>query len=324
MEGYNRWAQVLFLGLLGLTACSKNNGGPGNNGGGNNGGGNYGNAGAGSIYVEWATDGIRKINMATNVESTVMGENTSLHNYWISQDGKSMLASEDAPGTDYDANLYTLTNLSDGTILSQFKYYPTDGDYTSPSLSPDGTMIAVAPTFDDGIVIMDIKGNILHNLVSFNGKKFDRMVHWMPDNTVLFSTPDGLFRTDAAFKQGSLVKQFNFASWGDVAPSPDGKKIALAGGNHIWMMNADGTDLVQVTTSTQVEAYPVFSPDGKYLLVATNYRQSTAFGYIWELRIIPADGHQYNVDPGADKQVMTVIPKGETTVQYGDGRMFWR
>jgi hypothetical protein len=39
---------------------------------------------------------------------------------------------------------------------------------------------------------------------------------------------------------------------------------------------------------------------------------------------MPADGKQYNVDQGADKNVVPVVPKGKTMVQSGDGRMFWR
>jgi Tol biopolymer transport system component len=314
---------VLTAGLILLAACGKKNDGGGIGGGGNGGGGG-GSLGAGTIYVQWATDGIQKISLQTGVESTVMPENTSLHSYYIGQDGKSMLTSADAPGTDYDANLYTLTNLSDGTIISQFKYYPAEGDYTSPTLSPDGSTIAVPPTYDDGLVIMDLKGNVSHNITSFQGKKLASTVVWMPDKTILFTTSDGLFRTNAAFTQASVVKQFNFASWGDIAASPDGTKIALAGGNHIWMMNADGTNLVQVTNSTEVETYPVFSPDGKYLLVGTNYRESLAASWLWNLAIIPADGKQYNVDPGADKNVVPVIPKGQNTAQGGDGSMYWR
>jgi len=313
---------IVFVLLLSVGCGKKDNGVGGGVGGGGQGGGQV--LGAGTIYVEWATDGIQKIDLSTGVESTVMPENTSLHNYYISQDGKSMLASTDAPGTDYDANLYTLTRLSDGTIQSQFKYYPANGDYTSPVLSMDGSTIAVPPTFDDGIVIMDLKGNVSHNLSSFNGKKFSNTVVWMPDKTLLCATADGLLRTNAAFTQASLVKAFTFADWGDIAASPDGTKIALKGGNHIWMMNADGSGLVQVTTSTQVEALPVFSPDGKYLLVGRNFRQSGPFGYLWDLVILPADGRLYNVDQGEDRNVVPVVPKGKTMVQAGDGRMFWR
>ena len=303
-----------------LFACSKKNDG---GIGGGNGGGNT-NFGAGTIFVQWATDGIQRIALSTGVESTVMPENTSLHYYYISRDGKTMLTSANAPGTDYDANLCTLTNLSDGTIISQFKFYPKEGDYTSVTLSPDGKLIATIPNYDNGIIIMDLKGNILHNLTSFGGKKFNYMAEWMPDNTLLFSTDDGLFRTNAAFTQASLVRQFTFADWGDVAASPDGTKIALKGGNHIWMMNADGSSLVQVTTSNEIEAVPVFSPDSQYLLVGTNYRESLAASWLWDLAILPADGKQYNVNTNADKSVIPVIPKGKTNVQPGDGPMYWR
>ena len=185
-------------------------------------------------------------------------------------------------------------------------------------------MIGVGPTYDDGVVILSLQGNILHSFNSFNGKKLNSTLVWMPDNTILFTTSDGLFRTNQAFTQASLIRQFTFANWGDIAASPDGKKIALAGGNHIWMMNADGSSLVQVTTSDEVEAYPVFSPDSKYLLVGTNYRESLAASWLWNLSIIPADGNQYNVNPGADKNVIPVIPKGQTATQAGDGSMFWR
>ena len=323
MRQSGRWALIL-PGMLLCLACSKTGSGPGNNGGGGNNNGGQTALGSGTIFVQWATSGIQRIDLSTGAESTVMPENTSLHDYWISQNGKQMLTSENAPGTDYDANLYTLSNLSDGTIVSQFKYYPTSGDYTSPTLSPDGTMIAVIPTYDDGIVILDLKGHVLHNLTSFNGKPFKEMLAWMPDNTLLFVTADGLFRTNAGFTTGTLVQQFNFTSWGQIAASPDGTRIALAGGNHIWMINADGSNLTQVTTSSQVEAYPVFSPDSKYLLVGANYRESMAASFLWDLRIIPADGGLYNVDQGASSHVIPVIPKGASTVQSGDGSMFWR
>jgi len=96
--------------------------------------------GAGTIYVEWETDGIQKIDLSTGVESTVMPENTSLHNYYISQDGKSMLASTDAPASDYDANLYTLTRLSDGTVI-----LPADGRLYNVDQGADRNVVPVVP-----------------------------------------------------------------------------------------------------------------------------------------------------------------------------------
>jgi hypothetical protein len=89
-------------------------------------------------------------------------------------------------------------------------------------------------------------------------------------------------------------------------------------------MNTDGSNLVQITTSSQEEAYPVFSPDSKSLLVATNYQITSQLGHWWYLKIIPADGKQYDVDDNADKNVIPVIVKGETRAQAGSGTMLWR
>ena len=312
---------TLITGIVVFSACSKKNNGPGNPTGGTNG---PSASGTGILYVHWATDGVDKIDLRTNVKSTLFPENTSQYGYYVSSDGKTVLQSTASPDNDYNANLYIITNISDGSLVTKFKYYPTNADLTSPTLSPDGTMIAVPPTFDDGIVIMDLKGNVSHNLATFQGNKILQSIAWMPDETLLFTTSAGIFRTNQAFTQASLVKQINFATWGNITASPDGTKIALSAGNHIWMMAADGSNLVQVTTSTTTETTPVFSPDNKYLLVGTNYRQSTAFGFLWDLAIIPADGNQYNVDPGADKNVIPVEPNGATRVQSGDGAMFWR
>lgn len=319
MKIRNNAGMFFFLAFVCLAGCSKKDTGtPGNGNGGNT------SYGSGTLYFDWATEGLLKIDLSTGSKATVLPENTGRYGWDISLDGKKMLQCTEAPGNDYDANLYTLTNIADGTIITQFKYYPAGGDYTIPYLSPDASLIAVAPTYDDGLVIMDLQGHVQHNLTSYKGVKLGSTVVWMPDGTLLFSAGNGLYRTNKTFNAATLVKQLNFDSWGDVTASRDGSKIVLKGGNHIWLMNADGTNLVQVTQSSAVEAAPVFSPDGRFLLIGTQYHQTGPFGYIWDLAIIPADGQQYNVDDGADKRVTPVIAKGDRSAQASDGNMEWR
>lgn len=322
---------ALVLAVFCLAACSKTNNGNANNGSGTgtgtgNGTGGNGSTslGAGTIYIDWATDGLLKIDLASGQKSTVIANMIPVRAVDISKDNTKMLTCTDAPGTDYDANYITLSNISNSSIISQFEYYATNGDFVFPTLSADGTMLGLPPTFDDGIVILDTKGNVLDKFANFNGNTFGDMFVWMPDNTFLFSTSAGLFRTNAGFTQANSIIKPNFTSWGDLAASPDGTKLALKGGNHIWMMNADGSNLVQVTTSTFEEAYPVFSPDSKYLLVGTQYQLTSQNGHLWYLKIIPADGKQYNVDDGADKNVISVIARGDTKTQPGSGVMLWR
>ncbi|SKA44179.1 WD40-like Beta Propeller Repeat [Chitinophaga eiseniae] len=90
-------------------------------------------------------------------------------------------------------------------------------------------------------------------------------------------------------------------------------------------MNTDGSNRVQVTTSNEEEGYPVFSPDGKYLLPGTNYDGENNAIQNWNLTIIPADGQQYNVTDGADSRVIQLKVKGSDMLQENcDDLMTWR
>lgn len=306
-----------------LSSCSKkNNPSPGPGSGSGN-----GYAVSGNIFFDWATEGILKINLSTGVGSTVLPDNNSRNGWDISRDGKKILKSTEDNDAFSDANVYTYSNLSDGSVISQFKYYPSpDNTITYGSISPDETMIAVYPTNDDGIVILNMQGKILHNLTGYAGKKFDNHTHieWMPDNSLLFTIDESIYRTTTDYSQATLIKTLNFDSWGDISVSLDGKKIAFDGGNHIWMMNSDGSGLIQVTESDQQEKVSAFSPDGKYLLVGTDFQITGTFGRLWYLAIIPADGQKYNVNKGADKKVIFINDIKNGGRQACSGNMEWR
>jgi len=308
---------LLLPGICVFTSCSKHNNDQPDTGT------NSGHL-PGTIYYDWATDGILKINPATRIKSTVLPDNTGRYSWDISQDGKRMLISSKSEDQDYDANLYTYMNLSDGSIIKKFKYYPTGGDLTVTFLSFDEKYIAVGPTYDDGIVIMDINGKVLHNLTSYLGKKIGSHICWMPDNTILFKVENNLYRTNTAFTQATLVRAMNMNDWGSFATNADGSKIALNANNHIWLMNADGSNLLQITESDSQEAYPTFSPDGKYLEFGANFHSTGPFGHLWYLTVIPADGQKYNVNKDADKRVISIIAKGENMPEAADGFVTWR
>ncbi|WPU96325.1 hypothetical protein SNE25_12430 [Mucilaginibacter sabulilitoris] len=310
---------VLFCVFI-LTACSKKDS-PGPGGGIGPGGAT--NLGAGTIYYDWADEGTHSINLQTGERGTIMAENLDLDGWDVSPDNKLLLISE-GDNNDYDAEQYSITNVANGTLVNRFKWNSGYANPTSPLFSPDGSMIAVPPTYDDGIFLLDLQGRVLHSLATFQGKKINGDIAWMPDKTLVFSVGNNLYRTNTAYTSATLIKQMNFNTWGSITTSLDGTKIAFRGGNHIWMMNADGSGQVQVTESSDNEGVPVFSPDRKYLLIGQDYHQSIALSYVWTLKIIPADGQKYNVDDGADKRVITVITKGQTTPEHGDGVMQWR
>jgi len=320
MKKHLYWIAVVLL----IAACSKA-------GGGDNGttdpvtGEPTGTSqlGKGILYYDWATEGANKFDLQTGVKATFLPYNTSRNGWDVSRDNTWVIESKDDPD-DYDNEVYTITNVKDNTIVSKFKKLSGYANLTSPQLSYDKKMILVPPTFDDGVIILDLQGKILFNLVSYQGKKLEGRVTWMPDNTFLFSQGNNLYRTNTAFTAATLVKTFNFDTWGYYSASPDGSKIALRGGNHLWMMNADGSNLTQITESNSIEVWPVFSPDSKYLLIGYNYSLTNQLGRWWNQAIIPADFGKYNLDDKADKRVVPLIAKGEKSAEAADGVVLWR
>ncbi|WP_118194414.1 hypothetical protein [Albibacterium indicum] len=88
-------------------------------------------------------------------------------------------------------------------------------------------------------------------------------------------------------------------------------------------MNIDGSNLVQVTDGDGVENFAEFSPDGRHLLVGTNYIHAPVSGKsTWNLKIIPADGQKYDINNSPE--VIPVIPSNTNSLLKADGETFWR
>ncbi|MGD2070681.1 MAG: amidohydrolase, partial [Gemmatimonadota bacterium] len=52
-------------------------------------------------------------------------------------------------------------------------------------------------------------------------------------------------------------------------PSPDGRRLAFAAMDRLWVAGADGSNPRQVTGSTATESFPAWSPDGRWLAYST-------------------------------------------------------
>lgn len=73
--------------------------------------------------------------------------------------------------------------------------------------------------------------------------------------------------------------------------SPDGQRIAFSfgtddGRSHVWVVDRDGENLVQVTDGAVVDDYPRWSADGESLVFAS-IRDGD---YDWRLFVVPLDG----------------------------------
>lgn len=295
-------------------------------------GGGNSSWGQGRIYYSSPTEGVRYIDLATKSKGLLLPEDYDRHDWDVSMDDKKVITSSNTKDTDWDANLFTISNVSNGQVTGQFRYYPTEGDYASPKFSLNGSKIGVVPTYHDGIVIMNLEGHVETHLLSYNGTKISQnIMAWMPDNSLLFMAGNRLCRTNTVYTSANAITEINLSKWGAPQPSPDGSRIAYASGNHIWIMNADGSNKKQVTQSSDEETYPVFSPDGKYLLIGTRFIESTGTpgsgvfsDGVWAMAIIPADGQQYNVDEGADSRVIQLKLQGRNQNEICNGTMLWR
>jgi Tol biopolymer transport system component len=147
-------------------------------------------------------------------------------------------------------------------------------------------------------------------------KKWDINVPNVPSDTIEFETTEGTWMTvdvspdgqeivfdllgdiykmpitggEAALLSGGLAYE--------VQPrfSPDGKKILFTsdrgGGDNIWMMNADGTERVQITKeSFRLLNNPTWHPSGEYLVAKKHFtsERSMGAGEMW-LYHVPEGG----------------------------------
>lgn len=94
---------------------------------------------------------------------------------------------------------------------------------------------------------------------------------WMPNGRLLMAQDRLLVTADVNGANPSTIATLAAAPT-DVAASRDGSRIAVTMQNHVWVMDASGANLRQLTTSSANEANPEWSPDNQWLLV----RQGTA------------------------------------------------
>jgi len=172
---------------------------------------------------------------------------------------------------------------TDGSEVHQLE--SQSGKMHHPAWSPDGTKIAFSINYQRrlgfrSIVVTDADGTDIQQITGT-----DRTSHWH-DHSVPAWSPDGnriayvnenrsSFRADTfeIFVVNAAPKGYSNAiqltdSEVDWAPawSPDGTKIAFErwqdGNFEIFVMNADGTEVHQLTDGGKDSIRPVWSPDG--------------------------------------------------------------
>lgn len=173
-------------------------------------------------------------------------------------------------------------------------FYPRATNFGSPTWSPDGRTIAYTAfqgVENRDVFVMDAEGGNQHRLKQT--PYFEGEVDWSPAGGWL------------AFDSGSWVSDVyvmrtNGTGLRNVTPggrwigsgqpswSPDGRRIVFARPSGIWVMDARGGALVQLTSNKAGDGVPDWSPDGRRIAFVRRLRpHDDSSG---ELYVMNADG----------------------------------
>ncbi len=193
--------------------------------------------------------------------------------------------------SDRDGNFEVYTMNIDGA--NQRRLTNSTNDDWGPSFSPDGSQVLYFETLDsDEIFIMNADGSNKRQL-TYN-YDFDVLPVMTPDGTkIVFdsdrdgSTAQGNYEVYIMNADGSGQTRLTTNEGQDWyhAISPDGRCIVYTSGDHLSLMNLDGSGKRQLTfPSGYQDMRPNYSPDGtKIVFASTRDGQS-------EIYVMNADG----------------------------------
>jgi Tol biopolymer transport system component len=194
----------------------------------------------------------------------------------------------------------------------------------------DGGRIAVALKngSNAGIITVNADGSDQRQLT--DGSAFDACPDIGSGGALIAfcSNRSGVFEIwlmDAAgAHQRQLTKLGGDSTFPDI--SPDGRRIVFCGStgsaddHDIWVVNADGTGLAQLTNTVgNDDCDPVWSPDGSKITFDSNRGGSAQ---LWVMDATGAGAHQVTTGPSAGAELPDWSPDGQH-LAYDQGGSVW-
>jgi TolB protein len=205
--------------------------------------------------------------------------------------------------------------------------YKTTGVFpASPAWSPDGKRIAFAAQRPGGVAdlyVLTLKTKGVAQLTK-TPQVIEVTPSWSPDGTrILFGQiprsivfPPTVLRSVSP--SGRSLRLVSNLPAGQAVWSPDGTRIAFAGAlsgeADIWVLNANGTGLTDLTPNFGGgAAYPAWSPDGSKIAFQSGRGDQHAD---WDIWVMNADG--------SDPTRLTNFDLGATTEFPGATHPSWQ
>ena len=279
-----------------ISSCSKEGDGGGNS-----------NGLPGTLYVDFATDGIQSYNFSNGKLSKVIktmngaGITGCDITYGSSEIAISVGIVPLSVGVVQDTQTFLLRPWDGKNAQFSYKEVPQTGNifsftWTHPTkefyreciirLSPNKKYIAVDSKHSEeraAFVLNTETGKLVADFTerfTIDDLDYQSPPVWTENNEMYSAVRGVLYRWKEGF--GDRIENVLTLNEGkgasDVTVNPQGTRVAFRYKKHLWVQNIDGSDLHQVTTSEikdfkyEGEYHPVFSPDGKYIALVGSSR----------------------------------------------------